>query len=145
MSAAATSGSAVLGTVQVGLGHALLFAGREYSTAAVMFHNAVAERFGLSVTDLKTLDLLQRGEARLLRSAERPAPAAHQEGSAESPAPVRAEVGPAVRGESRPELAHGSVASAVHAPQGATADLDRWGSAGRAASWARHHAHLVPR
>jgi DNA-binding MarR family transcriptional regulator len=25
-----------------------------------MFHNAVAERFGLSVTDLKTLDLLQR-------------------------------------------------------------------------------------
>ena len=37
-----------------------MFAGREYSTAAVMFHNAVAERFGLSVTDLKTLDILQR-------------------------------------------------------------------------------------
>lgn len=35
-------------------------AGREFSTAAVMFHGAVAERFGLSVTDLKTLDLLQR-------------------------------------------------------------------------------------
>jgi DNA-binding MarR family transcriptional regulator len=39
---------------------ALMFAGREYSTAAVMLHNAVAERFGLSVTDLKTLDILQR-------------------------------------------------------------------------------------
>jgi DNA-binding MarR family transcriptional regulator len=35
-------------------------AGREYSTAAVMFHSAIGERFGLSVTDLKTLDLLQR-------------------------------------------------------------------------------------
>jgi DNA-binding MarR family transcriptional regulator len=39
---------------------ALMFAGREYSTGAVMLHNAVAERFGLSVTDLKTLDILQR-------------------------------------------------------------------------------------
>jgi DNA-binding MarR family transcriptional regulator len=39
---------------------ALLNAGREYSTAAVMFHHAVADRFGLSVTDLKTLDILQR-------------------------------------------------------------------------------------
>ena len=39
---------------------ALMFASREYSTAAVMFHGAVAERFGLSVTDLKTLDVLQR-------------------------------------------------------------------------------------
>jgi len=38
----------------------LMFAGRDYSTAAVMFHNTVAERFGLSVTDLKTLDILQR-------------------------------------------------------------------------------------
>jgi DNA-binding MarR family transcriptional regulator len=37
-----------------------MFAGREYSTAAVMFHNAVADRFGLSVTDLKALDILQR-------------------------------------------------------------------------------------
>src|SRR5262245_49523593 len=37
-----------------------MFAGREYSTAAVMFHNAVAQKFGLSVTDLKTLDILQR-------------------------------------------------------------------------------------
>lgn len=35
-------------------------AGREYSTAAVMFHSAVARRVGLSVTDLKALDLLQR-------------------------------------------------------------------------------------
>lgn len=39
---------------------ALLDAGREYSSAAVMFHHAVAGRFGLSVTDLKTLDILQR-------------------------------------------------------------------------------------
>jgi DNA-binding MarR family transcriptional regulator len=39
---------------------ALQNAGREYSTAAVMFHHAVADRFGLSVTDLKTLDILQR-------------------------------------------------------------------------------------
>jgi DNA-binding MarR family transcriptional regulator len=38
----------------------LLAAGREYSTAAMMLHHAVAERFGLSVTDLKTLDVLQR-------------------------------------------------------------------------------------
>lgn len=38
----------------------LLDAGREYSTAAVLFHGAVAERFGLGVTDLKALDLLQR-------------------------------------------------------------------------------------
>jgi DNA-binding MarR family transcriptional regulator len=37
-----------------------LDASREYSTAAVMFHHAVADRFGLSVTDLKTLDILQR-------------------------------------------------------------------------------------
>jgi DNA-binding MarR family transcriptional regulator len=39
---------------------ALMFASREYSTAAVLFHNAVARRFGLSVSDLKTLDILQR-------------------------------------------------------------------------------------
>jgi DNA-binding MarR family transcriptional regulator len=39
---------------------ALIFAGREYSTAAVMLHQVVADQFGLSVTDLKTLDLLQR-------------------------------------------------------------------------------------
>jgi DNA-binding MarR family transcriptional regulator len=39
---------------------ALMFASREYSTAAVLFHNTVAERFGLSVTDLKALDVLQR-------------------------------------------------------------------------------------
>jgi DNA-binding MarR family transcriptional regulator len=37
-----------------------LNASREYSTAAVMFHHAVADRFGLSVTDLKALDILQR-------------------------------------------------------------------------------------
>ena len=35
-------------------------AGRSYSTAAVMLHGAVADRVGLSVTDLKALDLLQR-------------------------------------------------------------------------------------
>lgn len=39
---------------------ALMFAGRDYSTAAVMFHRAVADQFGLSVSDLKTLDILQR-------------------------------------------------------------------------------------
>jgi DNA-binding MarR family transcriptional regulator len=39
---------------------ALLDAAREYSTAAVMFHALVAARFGLSATDLKALDLLQR-------------------------------------------------------------------------------------
>jgi DNA-binding MarR family transcriptional regulator len=38
----------------------LMFAGREYSTAALMLHHAVADRLGLSVTDLKTLDILQR-------------------------------------------------------------------------------------
>ncbi len=37
-----------------------MFASREYSTAAVMFHAAIAERFALSVTDLKALDVLQR-------------------------------------------------------------------------------------
>lgn len=37
-----------------------MFAGRAYSTAAVMLHSAVAERFGLNATDLKALDLLQR-------------------------------------------------------------------------------------
>jgi DNA-binding MarR family transcriptional regulator len=35
-------------------------AAREYSTAAVMLHGAVANRVGLSATDLKALDLLQR-------------------------------------------------------------------------------------
>jgi DNA-binding MarR family transcriptional regulator len=39
---------------------ALLNAGREYSTAAVMLHGLVAERFALSATDLKALDILQR-------------------------------------------------------------------------------------
>jgi len=38
----------------------LIAAAREYSTAAVMLHGAVAARFGLSATDLKALDLLQR-------------------------------------------------------------------------------------
>ena len=54
------SRKAVPKTARSELLDALMFAGREYSTAAVMFHNAVAERFGLSVTDLKTLDVLQR-------------------------------------------------------------------------------------
>jgi DNA-binding MarR family transcriptional regulator len=35
-------------------------AGREYSTAAVMLHGAIAARFELSATDLKALDVLQR-------------------------------------------------------------------------------------
>jgi DNA-binding MarR family transcriptional regulator len=38
----------------------LVNAAREYSTAAVMLHAGIAGRFGLSPTDLKTLDLLQR-------------------------------------------------------------------------------------
>jgi DNA-binding MarR family transcriptional regulator len=38
----------------------LLAALREHNTAAVMFHAAVGQRFGLSVTDMKTLDILQR-------------------------------------------------------------------------------------
>jgi len=39
---------------------ALVNAGREYSTAAVMLHGAIASRFGLAATDLKALDILQR-------------------------------------------------------------------------------------
>ncbi|HEY1960358.1 MAG TPA: MarR family transcriptional regulator [Polyangiaceae bacterium] len=39
---------------------ALLAASREYSTAAVVLHGLVAERFGLSATDVKALDVLQR-------------------------------------------------------------------------------------
>jgi DNA-binding MarR family transcriptional regulator len=54
------SSKAISKTARGELIEALMFAGREYSTAAVMFHNAVAERFGLSLTDLKTLDILQR-------------------------------------------------------------------------------------
>jgi DNA-binding MarR family transcriptional regulator len=38
----------------------VLLAGRELSTAAVMFHTAIAEQCGLSATESKTLDLLQR-------------------------------------------------------------------------------------
>jgi DNA-binding MarR family transcriptional regulator len=38
----------------------LLQAGREQSNAAVMFHTAVAARLGLSATDEKILDLLER-------------------------------------------------------------------------------------
>ena len=38
----------------------LVAAGRAWSTAAILFHQAVADRFGLSVTDLKALDVLQR-------------------------------------------------------------------------------------
>lgn len=39
---------------------ALINAGREYSTAAVMLHSAVAEALALGITEIKTLDLLQR-------------------------------------------------------------------------------------
>jgi len=35
-------------------------AAREYSTAAVVLHGVIAERFALSATDLKALDILQR-------------------------------------------------------------------------------------
>jgi DNA-binding MarR family transcriptional regulator len=38
----------------------LVDAAREYSTAAVMLHGVIADRLGLSPTDLKALDLLQR-------------------------------------------------------------------------------------
>jgi DNA-binding MarR family transcriptional regulator len=38
----------------------LLAAGRVMSGAAVMFHTAVAEKQGLSATEVKTLDLLKR-------------------------------------------------------------------------------------
>jgi len=39
---------------------ALLEAGRENSTAAILFHGAIAERVGLCPADHKTLDVLQR-------------------------------------------------------------------------------------
>jgi len=39
---------------------ALVDAAREYSTAAVLLHATVGERFGLSASDLKALDILQR-------------------------------------------------------------------------------------
>ena len=39
---------------------ALSIAGRESSTATVMFHTAIAEKAGLSATDSKTMDILAR-------------------------------------------------------------------------------------
>ena len=39
---------------------ALNRAGREHSTATVLFHSAMAERFGLSPTDYKALEVLAR-------------------------------------------------------------------------------------
>ncbi|MGW8375475.1 MarR family transcriptional regulator [Streptomyces sp. ODS28] len=39
----------------------VLLAGRELSTAAVLFHGALAATQGLSATETKALDLLQRG------------------------------------------------------------------------------------
>lgn len=38
----------------------LMFAGRDCGTAALMFHQAVADRLGLNTTDHKCLELLQR-------------------------------------------------------------------------------------
>jgi DNA-binding MarR family transcriptional regulator len=38
----------------------VLMAGRMLSTAAVMFHTAVAERVGLSVTETKALEVIER-------------------------------------------------------------------------------------
>ncbi|UNO42667.1 MarR family transcriptional regulator [Streptomyces sp. MST-110588] len=38
----------------------VLFAGRKLSTAAVLFHTALAARMGLSATEEKALDLLDR-------------------------------------------------------------------------------------
>ena len=45
---------------RVAAAEALIAAAREHSTATVMFHAAMAERFGLVPTDSKTLDLLSR-------------------------------------------------------------------------------------
>src|ERR1051325_1860530 len=38
----------------------VLWAGRKLSTAAVMFHTALAERVGLSVTETKALEVIER-------------------------------------------------------------------------------------
>lgn len=43
-----------------GLRMRLSQAGRENSTATVLFHNAIADRVGLNATESKTLDLLTR-------------------------------------------------------------------------------------
>lgn len=43
-----------------GLVEEVLLAGRELSTAAVLFHSALASRQGLSATDTKALDLVAR-------------------------------------------------------------------------------------
>jgi DNA-binding MarR family transcriptional regulator len=40
--------------------HAVLAAGRAHSTAAVMYHTAIAAKHDLSVTEQKALDLLER-------------------------------------------------------------------------------------
>ncbi|MFW6097174.1 MAG: MarR family transcriptional regulator [Chloroflexota bacterium] len=42
------------------LKRALAQLGREHSTAAVMFHSALAERFGLSATDWKCAEIVHR-------------------------------------------------------------------------------------
>lgn len=42
------------------LQEALARAGRENSTAAVMFHSAIADRFGLSATDWKCAEIVHR-------------------------------------------------------------------------------------
>jgi DNA-binding MarR family transcriptional regulator len=42
------------------LTQAVLLALREHNAAAVAFHGAVAARFGLNMTDLKALDILER-------------------------------------------------------------------------------------
>ncbi|MGH2369932.1 MAG: MarR family winged helix-turn-helix transcriptional regulator, partial [Chloroflexota bacterium] len=39
---------------------ALSQAGREHSTATILFHSAISEQLGLGVTDMKTLDYLAR-------------------------------------------------------------------------------------
>ncbi|MEV8019466.1 MarR family transcriptional regulator [Streptomyces sp. NPDC086554] len=46
---------------RTGVQERLTSAGRENSAATVMFHSAVAARQGLSATESKTLDLLERG------------------------------------------------------------------------------------
>src|SRR6516225_8343013 len=45
---------------KTGTGPALLDQGRDVGTAAIMFHQAVADRLGLNPTDHKCLDLVHR-------------------------------------------------------------------------------------
>jgi DNA-binding transcriptional ArsR family regulator len=54
------SRKAVSGSRRTQLIAALSEAARAHSTATVLFHTAMAEQFGLSPTESKTMDLLER-------------------------------------------------------------------------------------